>query len=348
MRLVLIAVCAVALSSVTFAVGRGTQPAVRGLQSAQSQTSPVERGLQPARAQTSPVERGLQPARAQTLPVERGLQPARAQAPGSTKSFLWKVQAGATVLYLAGSIHALSADAYPLSPAFERAFAASDTLVEEIDLAEVGTAAPMLIARGMYLNGGRFESSVSKETATLVAERVKTSGLPVEIIQTMKPWMVMLTLTALEAQRAGFDANLGLDKHFFDRTKAAGRPVVGLETAESQVDRLDSMSERLQEQLLRSTLDELDTQRDSLTSIVSAWRRGDAATLEKDLLGSFADYPAAYTSLIVERNQNWMPQIEACFARPRPCLVVVGAAHLVGPDGLLTLLRRKGYGVEQE
>jgi uncharacterized protein YbaP (TraB family) len=58
--------------------------------------------------------------------------------------------------------------------------------------------------------------------------------------------------------------------------------------------------------------------------------------------------PAAYQSLIVERNRNWMPQIDSCFAKPQPCLVVVGAAHLVGRDGLLTMLRRKGYRVEQQ
>jgi hypothetical protein len=108
------------------------------------------------------------------------------------------------------------------------------------------------------------------------------------------------------------------------------------------------MPDALQEQLLRSTINEMDTERNSLKTIISAWRRGDAPALEKTLLGSFADYPAAYRSLIVERNQNWLPQIDACLARPQPCLVVVGAAHLVGPDGLVTLLQRKGYRLEQQ
>jgi uncharacterized protein YbaP (TraB family) len=273
-----------------------------------------------------------------------------AQVAPAGRSFLWKVESGTRVLYLAGSVHALSADAYPLSPAFERAFAASGTLVEEIDMseAEMLAAAPMLLSKGMYADGRRFDSSVSKDTAALVASRVRTAGLPVEMIQSMKPWMVMLTMAALEAQKAGLVASLGLDKHFFDRAKAAGKPVIGLETAISQVDRLDRMPEALQEQLLRSTLEDLDTQRNSLASIVTAWRTGDAASIEQTLLSAFTDYPAAYQSLIVERNQNWMPQIEGCFEKPQPCLVVVGAAHLVGRDGLLTLLQRKGYRIEQQ
>jgi uncharacterized protein YbaP (TraB family) len=268
----------------------------------------------------------------------------------SGKSFLWKIEAGSKFLYLAGSVHFLSAAEYPLSPALERAFTESGTLVEEIDLAEAESLAlaPTLLAKGMFLDGRRFDGSVSKETAALVAAHVKQAGLPVEMIQSMKPWMVMMTLTALGAQKAGFDPNLGLDMHFFMRARNAGKPVVGLETAESQIDRLDRMPNALQEQLLRSTLDDLDLQRDEFKTMVSAWRRGDAAALEKMLHSSLTPYPAAYQSLIVERNRNWMPQIDSCFAKPQPCLVVVGAAHLVGRDGLLTMLRRKGYRVEQQ
>jgi uncharacterized protein YbaP (TraB family) len=268
----------------------------------------------------------------------------------SGKSFLWKVQSGPKLVYLAGSVHALSADVYPLSPAFERAFADSDTLVEEIDLgeAELVAAAPTILAKGMYLDGRRFEGSVSKETATLVAARLEEAGMPAELFQTMKPWMVMLTLAALEVQKAGLDPRFGLDKHFYDRARAAGKTVIALETTESQINRLDQMPEALQEQLLRSSLREAETARNNLTAIVTAWRRGDAATLEKTLLSDFSRYPAAYQSLIVERNHNWIPQIDACLARPQPCLVVVGAAHLVGADGLLTLLQRKGYRIEQQ
>jgi hypothetical protein len=275
--------------------------------------------------------------------------PAAAQR-ASGRSFLWKVQSGENLLYLAGSIHALDQSAYPLAAAFESAFEASGTLVEEIDLAEAESlaAAPMLLTRGMYLDGRRFDGTVSADTASLVAARVQQAGLPPEMIQRMKPWMVMLTLTALEAQRAGLDPLLGLDKHFFDRAKAAGKSIVGLETAESQIDRLDRMPAALQEQLLRSTLEDLDAQRESFKTLLTAWQRGDAASIEKILFAAFTDYPAAYASLIVERNQNWIPQIEACFARSRPCLVVVGAAHLVGPDGLLALLQARGYAIEQQ
>jgi uncharacterized protein YbaP (TraB family) len=281
-----------------------------------------------------------------TLPAAAGAQPSAEAG----KSFLWKVQAGSKVLYLAGSVHALGADAYPLSAAYERAFAAAGTLVEEINLADAEqlAAAPMLLAKGLYTDGRTFEGAVGKDTASLVAGRLKGTGIPIEMIRTMKPWMVMLMITAFEAQKAGLDTALGLDKYFFDKARAAGKPVLALETAESQIDRFDKMPESLQEQMLRSTLSELEVERNSVAAMITAWRTGDAAALEKMALSSFDGYRGAYASLIVERNNNWVPQIEACMARPQPCFVVVGAAHLVGPDGLLVLLKQKGYALEQQ
>ena len=266
-----------------------------------------------------------------------------------TRSFLWKVESGGRVLYLAGSVHALTADVYPLNPAFERAFQASDMLVEEIDLAQTDllTLGPVLLAKGMYQDGRTFDKVVSSETLALVTRKLQ-GPIGLEMIRTMKPWMVMMMVSAMQVQEAGLDTGLGLDKYFFDKATSDRKPVVGLETAESQIDRFDKMPEALQEQLLRSTLEDLDAQSKELTGIVRSWQRGDAASLEATLLSGFKKYPAAYASLIVERNNNWMPQLDRCLARATPCLVVVGAAHLIGPDGLLALLQRKGYRLEQQ
>jgi uncharacterized protein YbaP (TraB family) len=271
-------------------------------------------------------------------------------AQGAGRNFLWKVQNGSSVLYLAGSVHALNKDAYPLPDAFQRAFDASDTLVEELDFNEAGMlgAAPMLLTKGMYTDGRTFEKAVSQDTVALVRSRLTGTPFSLELIQSMKPWMVMLMLSAMQVQQAGLDAQYGLDKHFYDRAVAAGKTVIGLETAEFQIDRFDKMPEPLQEQLLRTTLTELDTAQGELATIVTGWRRGDTATLERTLLAGFRKYPAAYESLIVERNRNWMPQLEQCLARTRPCFVVVGAAHLVGPDGLLKLLQQRHYTLEQQ
>ena len=279
-----------------------------------------------------------------------GYASSAAQTTAAGKHFLWTVRSDANVLYLAGSVHALGADAYPLPAVFEKAFEASGTLVEELDLGDAASlsAMPMLLAKGLYRDGRTFESAVSKETATMVAQYFKQTGLPMEMIRPMKPWMVMLMLTAFEVQKAGLDASRGLDKYFYDKAVAAKKPVIGLETAEFQIDRFDKIPDAVQEQMLRSTLTELNAQSNELKSMIVAWQRGDTATLENSVRSSFAAYPAAYTSLIAERNRNWIPQLQMCLSTPTPCFVVVGAAHMVGPDGLLALLQQKGYKVEQQ
>jgi len=213
----------------------------------------------------------------------------------ATKSFLWKVQpaTGSTVLYVAGSVHALTPDVYPLNPAFERAFESAGTLVEEIDLGKLNvlTAGAAVLTRGLYGDGQTLDGAVSKETLALVAARLKDLGVPVEVVSRMKPWMVAMMLMALAAKQAGFDANLGLDKYFFDKAMAAGKPVKGLETIEDQIDRFDKASLAVQEQLLRSTLADLDTGRQNLKVVVDGWRHGDAAALERSAGCDQAEIP---------------------------------------------------------
>jgi len=59
------------------------------------------------------------------------------------------------------------------------------------------------------------------------------------------------------------------------------------------------------------------------------------------------DSPAFYQSLVLDRNRRWIPRIESCLATGS-CFVVVGAAHMVGSDGLIAMLRQKGYKITQQ
>lgn len=286
---------------------------------------------------------------ASTIASLGGLTLAQVRAPG--RAFLWTVRApGGTSLTLVGSVHALPSSAYPLPPVFTRTFDEAATLVEEIDLGDAPTQgdAPGLFARGMFQDGRTFQSAVSADTLARVTARLRGTPLSTDTLTPLKPWMVTLLLSSLDLQRAGLDAALGLDRHFYDRARAAGKPIVGLETAESQIARLDQLPDFTQEQLLRSALTDAERAPAELAAIVSAWQTGDAPAIERQLLSSLAAHPAVYRSLIVERNKAWMARLDACLQARERCFVVVGAAHLVGPDGLLVRMRRRGYDVTQQ
>jgi uncharacterized protein YbaP (TraB family) len=100
--------------------------------------------------------------------------------------------------------------------------------------------------------------------------------------------------------------------------------------------------------MLAESLKDLDSERASMAKLVEGWRAGDAPGVERIVLTELKQEPLLYQRLLVERNRNWLPKIEALFARRGHALVVVGAAHLIGPDGLISLLRAKGYVVEQQ
>jgi uncharacterized protein YbaP (TraB family) len=252
-------------------------------------------------------------------------------------------------VYLVGSVHLLNQDFYPLSDNLAKAFKESDLLVEEVDLAEL--LAPQvqlqMLGRGMLPPDQSLDKVVSPATFELVSKRVVRLGMPVEPLQRFKPWLLALTLAALEWQKAGFDAELGLDKHFYDRARKEGKQVQGLETAEYQMSRFDGLSMDQQERLLASTLKDLDTEMGNVAKIAQAWKQGDAPAIERFVLQDLKHEPLMYERLLVERNRNWLPKLEALFGRPGRAFVVVGAAHLVGPDGLVALLKAKGYQVEQ-
>jgi len=273
-----------------------------------------------------------------------------AASAAEAKTFAWRATGKGGVVYLVGSVHLLSKDFYPLNPALEAAYKDADLLVEEVDLAEMldPTSQMGFLTRGMLPSETPLDKVISAATYGLVVRRTADLGLPIEALKILKPWMVALMLTQMEWQKAGFDAELGLDKHFYDQAKADGKTVQGFETAEYQISRLDGMTMDQQEHLLAESLKDLDAERANMTKLVEGWRAGDAPGVERIVLGELKQEPVLYQRLLVERNKNWLPKIEALFARHGHALIVVGAAHLLGPDGIIAMLRAKGYTVEQQ
>src|SRR5262245_39147954 len=184
------------------------------------------------------------------------LTPVAAAAP---PSFVWKATgSNGAVVYLAGSIHMLTPDAYPLNAAFERAFTESDVLVEEVDIAEMtGTEVQMkTLMRGMLPPGQTLEKVLAPATLALLNKAATDVGAPMEAIQRLKPWMIALTLEGLELHKAGFDPELGLDMHFYNLAKKGGKTIQGLETVEYQISRFDDMSWEQQDRMLAESLKE--------------------------------------------------------------------------------------------
>jgi uncharacterized protein YbaP (TraB family) len=269
------------------------------------------------------------------------------QAP--VKSCLWKVVSKDSAVYLLGSVHLLKPDAYPLSPAIEQAFGNSTKLVLEVNLDSLNSpdAQQMVLRKALLPQGKTLNETLSPAAYQAVRQTVDSMGLNLEALKRMKPWFLSLSLVAMKMQQLGYDVQNGVDRHFFDRAMKANKEVLGLETAEFQIDLLDGLPAKTQEESLLQTLKELDQFEAEFEQLVRAWASGQEKQLDNLLLQSFKEYPDVYAKLISERNRNWLPKIESHLQGGNKTLVVVGAAHLVGRDGVVELLKRKGYSVEQ-
>jgi uncharacterized protein len=265
------------------------------------------------------------------------------------KGFIWSFERGGRTGWLVGSLHLLTADSYPLPPSMETAFARADTLVEEIDLSESADPkfAMSVLAKAMYQDGSTLSTRLSPVTYAALSEWLKRNGLVVDLFQQLKPWMVSLTIQTLALKRIGFDPALGLDKYFEDAARKAGKRIMPLETAEQQIDFLDKLGAKTQDAMLLESLETADTEQAEIKAIAAAWRAGDAAAVERIALAGMKDAPEVYQALLVDRNRRWMPKLEACVQANR-CFVVVGAAHLVGADGLIAMLRQRGFTLQQQ
>ena len=248
------------------------------------------------------------------------LSVAALQLQAAAPSFLWKAVGprGGTI-YLAGSLHLLTSEYYPLAPAFDAAFAHSDLLVEELDMAEMlaPEAQMQMLTRGMMPAGQTLEGAHARDDDQRAGEG-RGMGLPLAPLQLFKPWALALTLQGLEWQKAGFDPELGLDKHFYDRAKKANLAVQGLETLAFQIGQFDGLPMPLQDRMLSETLKEMETTKDAVGELARAWKAGDAPAIEQIVLRDLKSEPQMYQRLLVDRNRTWLPKIEALFARPKP------------------------------
>ncbi|MGH7493444.1 MAG: TraB/GumN family protein [bacterium] len=265
------------------------------------------------------------------------------------KHCLWKITSSKNTVFFLGSIHLLKKENYPLPDAFEQAFQEAEIAVLELNPDSLSPARlqALTLAKGMYQNGKTLQASLAPETYKLVDDRLREMGMAAALLNNFEPWLVAVTIATLKLQQLGLDPSLGVDKHFFDKAKLDKKEILSFETVEYQLDRIDGLSPKLQEAFLLQTLKDWDLIAREFDELVQAWATGATPALEAMLFESFEEFPEVYARLIIERNQNWLPQIETFLQQERDYLLVVGAGHLVGKDSVLELLRAKGYEPEQ-
>jgi uncharacterized protein YbaP (TraB family) len=267
--------------------------------------------------------------------------------PGSSfgKSILWKSEKDGHTLYLMGSIHVLKQSNYPLAQAMEDAYLNSDLIAFEVDIAESESVATqqLFLQHGMFHNGQTLQKNISPETFQDLRQYLATIQLSPNLFNRMKPPLCAMTITIMEMQHLGFDAQYGLDRYFNSKAQADGKKTDALETIEFQVKLFFDQSRSQQELFLKQTLTEMKQLKDIMKKMETAWLTGNTADLSSILLASFADFPEFQEQLLLQRNRNWIPKIIQLHNHNQSTLIIVGAAHLVGEGSIIELLTNQGY-----
>ena len=278
------------------------------------------------------------------------LQAKTAAVQQTTKSCLWTIDSQSNKIYLLGSLHLLKPNAYPLAAAVEKAYADSRVIIFETDIAALQTPGVQakLLELGIYPAEQNLLQNLDGNTRQQLEKKMSEIGLPLEQFSRFKPWFVALTLTTLELQRMGYNPAYGIDVYFFNKASADGKEIGFLEPAEFQINLLGNMANQDQYDFLTQTLNDLEVVNELSEDLVKSWKAGDADKLHELLSKSFNDYPHLHDRLLIQRNKNWVEQIEGAMRKNKNVLFVVGAGHLVGPESVVDLLKEKGYQVKQQ
>jgi len=281
---------------------------------------------------------------------------AAAKATPNAKGLLWRIEkSGLAPSYLFGTIHISDDRVNSLSPAVKEAFKGAKRVALEVgDMSGEGMSQAMqqIGTLSQYGGGQSLKTELPPAEYQALQDLLRKRGMPGGALDGMRPWMLMLTLALPACEQMRHAQGLKpLDARLADDARARGIPVVGLETAESQLRTMAGMSTLTQLALLVSAVRYADRTEDSLETMVLGYLRRDLSfiwplqhyMLEKASLPRSAldEFEAA----LVTRRNHHMRDAALPLLAEGGVFIGVGGAHLLGREGLVELLRQSGYTV---
>ncbi len=280
--------------------------------------------------------------------IEAAVETAKStQGPGQPA--MWTLADDDTTVYLFGTVHLLPDDLVWKSQSFQTAFDAADKLYLELDLESPEAQEEMqnlILQHATFTDGTTLSSLLTEDQKAAISKAANTVGVPMAALEPVKPWFAGLQLGLVQIMKSGYNPESGVEQVLMGEAAASGKTFGYFESALDQVLILSGASLDEQVNNLVFTAKTIDSGKEILDVIVDEWADGDVRGMsammgEPDMFGS----QKAYDDLIVNRNQKWIPQIEAILDDPGVKFVAVGAAHLAGPDSVIKMLRQKGYDV---
>jgi len=208
-----------------------------------------------------------------------------------------------------------------------------------------------MMTLGGYTEGKTLKSELSKKTYESLKTYTDKTQIHLELLEKMRPWVVMLQLTITEMMRLGYVPELGIDQHFLSLAKEEKKKIISLETAKEQMALLSKPDKKFQDELLFYTLESMQDLEPMLEDMYYGWKRGDEKAFEEIMMAPLEEDPSLqemYDELITKRNYAMTDKILNFLKTDKKYFVVVGSGHVIGKKGIVALLREKGFLVNQK
>jgi len=263
------------------------------------------------------------------------------------------VNSKTSTVYVLGSIHLAKPELYPLNSEITQAYKNADVLVVEVNPSSVESTQTMqetMINLGLYKEGKTLQTELTAKTYKALETYTTKANIPLQKMQRMRPWVVMVQLSVTEMMRLGYSPELGIDQHFLNLAAQNNKEVIELETAEEQMALLSKEDPMFQDKLLYYTLESMHDLEPMLEDMYRGWKKGDEKAFEKIMMTPVEEDPSlkeVYDELITNRNYAMTKKIEDFLQTNKDYFVVVGSGHVIGEEGIVALLRSKGFRVTQ-
>ena len=261
---------------------------------------------------------------------------------------VWAITGRTNTVYLFGSVHLLPEGGFGIEGELERAYRDAEVVCFEVDIGALTPATTLSVTLARAVDSeGRGLFDLLGPSAGKVRDAAAATDIDLAPLAMFEPWFAGISVSVMALQQHGYVADHGVEQVVQRSAEQDGKRGCGLETLDEQLGLLDSLPAEEQLELLLQSLEEAEQIEEVMKHLFEAWQSGDDKPLIRELEEEFADYPALAERLIYARNERWAAQIDALLEEPDDVLVVVGAMHLVGEQGLPAKLEQRGFRIER-
>lgn len=276
-------------------------------------------------------------------------------APALGEPAMWTLSDEDTTINIIGTVHVLPENTDWRSERIDAAFDEADSVCFELDI--VGRALETLglsYSLGTLKGGDRLVNHLTDEQERDLRAMADEFGIPFTSINVMQPWFASLTIQQYLVEKMGFGE--GVEMSLYPDIESQGKALCEMESPQEQLgafagmsfeDQLDALLYEPEEVKGLSDEEQFAYAESELNDLVTDWLAGDVAALSETIDEEAKINEGFHNALLVKRNRNWIPRIEAMLEQEGGnFFIAVGAAHLAGEDSVIKMLRDNGHTVK--